>query len=106
MFGSRLKQMRKKMGHTQESLAELMGTDARRIWSYESGKNKPSGEIIADLAQHLDTSTDYLLGLIDDPTPRHDINHLSDIEQALLSAIRRGDSMTAIRIIVSADRSA
>lgn len=106
MFGNRLKQRRTKLGHTQESVAEMLGTDARRIWAYESGKTKPNGEVIAELARYLDTSTDYLLGLTDDPTPHDDLNHLSDDEKALLAAIRRGDSLTAIRLIVTPSKSA
>ena len=103
MFGSRLKEARLRANLTQDALAELIGTDARRIWSYESGKNKPNGEVIALLAQQLETSTDFLLGLTDDPSRAEKPFKLSHDELKVLTAIRRGDRLGAIKLIVETE---
>jgi len=101
MNGNRLKDARIRLGHTQESFAEIMGTDARTIWRWESNKNDPSGDIIAKLAQVLEVSADYLLGVTDDPTPIRAGAKLSPQENAIINAIRRGDKMEALKVIIS-----
>ena len=101
MIGARLKAARAKAQHTQASLAEIMGTDARQIWRWENGENEPSGEIVARLASTLEVSSDYLLGLTDDSVPRTvDAGKLTAKERAALSAWRRGQRLEAIKVIV------
>lgn len=101
MIGDRIKRLRSELGHTQESLAELMGVDTRQIWRYENGESIPKGDVIVKLAEHLNTSADYLLEMTDDPTPWHlSSEHLSAIERSVITAWRRGDKMKAIKAIV------
>ena len=45
--------------------------------------NKPNAEIIAILANYLEVSTDYLLGVSDDPTPPGKKNTPFTVEDAL-----------------------
>lgn len=102
MLGHRLKTARTRGGHTQASLAELMNTDARQIWRWENEEHSPNAEIIARIAQVLEISTDYLLGLTDDPTPvSAKPNPLSERERIVLSAWRHGDYREAIRVMVA-----
>jgi transcriptional regulator with XRE-family HTH domain len=100
MDGNRLKDIRLKAGHTQESLSELLGVGIRQIWRYEKNETEPSGEMVARLARALNTSADYLLGLTDDPAPGQ-IEELSPKERAAVAAWRRGDVREAIRAIVN-----
>jgi len=104
MLGNRLKELRIKRGMTQESLAEMLGLDARAIWRYENDKNKPSSDVIAGMAQQLETTADYLLGLTDDPEPPS--STLTPDEQALISAYRRGAFSTILYMIGSRMESA
>ena len=68
VFGERLKSIRgRKM--TQEQLGELMNVHNNTISRWEKGENMPSLNCIAKLAEILGTSTAYLLGETDDPTP-------------------------------------
>lgn len=100
MNGSRLKGLRIKAGHTQESLAELLDTNPRQIWRWESGESLPKPEYLILIARQLNTTADYLLGLTDDPTiPTQD--DLTEEEAALLYAYRRGDVIEFLEIITN-----
>jgi len=61
----------------------------------------PLSDAIARIAQALNTSTDYLLGLIDDPTPYTVNIDLSPTEEAIIAAWRRGDRLEAIKVIAN-----
>lgn len=100
MRGDRLLEIRKQLGHSQESLAELLGLGVRQIWRYENNKTKPDSEVVAHIARTLNVSTDYLLGLSEDPNPK---NHeqLSTKERYAIAAWRRGDKYGAIKTIVA-----
>lgn len=100
MDGQRLKELRIKQGHTQESLAELIGADNRQVWRWESGKYAPSADMLINLAQALNTTADYLLGLTDDPSPLRG-DGLKATEQRVISAMRRGDIRAAILAILT-----
>lgn len=102
MDGQRLKELRVKQGHTQESLAELIGADNRQVWRWESGKYAPSADMLINLAQALNTTADYLLGLTDDPSPIRG-DGLKASEQRVLSAMRRGDIRAAILAILTSE---
>jgi transcriptional regulator with XRE-family HTH domain len=100
MNGRRLREVRLLRGHTQESLGELIGNNARQIWRWESGETTPDADKVILLARALEVSADYLLGLSNDPSA-----HMSDLsmdEREVLSAMRRGDGMEAIRVIAGA----
>ena len=67
MFRSRLKELRRKRGLTQEELAHKLKATKGTISNYENGHSTPSNEMLRDLANVLNTSTDYLLGRTDNP---------------------------------------
>lgn len=64
----RLKIARKQKKLTQEELARLVNTTKGTISNYENGHSKPNDEMLVILANKLDCSTDYLLGVVDKPT--------------------------------------
>lgn len=99
MRGNRLRKIREEARLTQEELAEMIGLGVIQINRYENGKTEPNGEIIANLAKALNISSDYLLGLADDPTPAFLAGGLSARERAIVAALRRGEQLKAIRII-------
>lgn len=103
MRGERLRDLRQRLGYTQEALAEKAEVGLRQVWRYENNESEPSGNMVAILALILGTSTDYLLGLTDDPAPyfhRSESDEMTDQERAILAALRRGDVIDAVRIIV------
>ncbi|HEY8435512.1 MAG TPA: helix-turn-helix transcriptional regulator, partial [Haloplasmataceae bacterium] len=65
----RLREWRKKRQLTQEQLAKKVNTTKGTISNYENGHSTPPHETLVALANVLGISTDYLLGLTDDPSP-------------------------------------
>lgn len=77
-LGKRIVQLRKRLGIKQIELARTCGVDKMTIWRLEHGEIEDvKGQLIARLAQCLETTAGYLLGieperqlsLIDDQTP-------------------------------------
>src|SRR5690554_5619603 len=62
MIEKRLKELRKSRGLTQEELANSIGITKNFVTMVESGKRKPSYEVLDKIADYFDVSTDYLLG--------------------------------------------
>jgi len=105
MRGDRLRHLREALDYTQEYLAELLNVGVLQIYRYESEKNEPSGEVVAKLAQIFGVSSDYLLGLVEDPTPSSmEGQRLSPKERAVLAALRRGERMEAIKLIANDEK--
>lgn len=69
MIDHRLKIARKSKKLTQEQLALKIQTTKGTISNYENGYSTPSNEMLVLLANTLNTTTDYLLGNTDDPSP-------------------------------------
>ena len=61
-FGTRLAQLRKAAGYTQEQLASELGISRRRVAYYEAESDHPPVGFLGDLARVLNTTTDELLG--------------------------------------------
>lgn len=75
-FGERLKELREKMGLTQEELGKKINQKKANISKYENGKLQPSLETIDFLAGFFNVSTDYLLGHTDNPSKVHELGAL------------------------------
>ena len=69
-FGKRLAQLRKAAGYTQQELADEINSTRRVIAYYETESDQPPANILADLAKALGSSTDALLGLTEQQTPK------------------------------------
>lgn len=64
VFPSRLRSAREFRGFSQGDLAEKTGLQPSAISHFETGSRKPSFDNLRILADNLDVSTDYLLGLV------------------------------------------
>jgi repressor LexA len=67
MFPQRLKQLRKEMGLSQKSLSEHLGVTQQAVGKWETGRSSPDPTTLARLAELLETSADYLLGISEQP---------------------------------------
>ena len=67
MFAKRLKQARLDKKLTQEQLAKMVNTKKSTISNYENEYSSPSNEMLYDLANVLEVTSDYLLGRVDFP---------------------------------------
>jgi transcriptional regulator with XRE-family HTH domain len=93
----RIKDARTFLGMTQEELGEMVGTNARQIWRWESGENVPKADVFGLIASALGISSDFLLGikdifLSDEP---------SRIEGLIIHSLRNGDKLGAITTIIN-----
>ena len=67
MFSRRIKQLRNEKKITQKDVATFLGITDRAYQYYEYGSREPNIGVAAKLADYFQVSTDYLLGLTDNP---------------------------------------
>ena len=67
LIGDKIRQQRREIGITQENLSEKMGVSLKTIQRWEAGIRSPRMEEINKLADKLQTTTGYLMGLEDKP---------------------------------------
>ena len=70
VFGERVYLLRKKAGLNQKQLGEVLGLSNKAICTMESGQRGTTIEKLVLLAEYFHVSTDYLLGITDDPAWR------------------------------------
>lgn len=67
-FGIRLRELRENEGYqSQQALADALGVAQSTVANWERGRREPNYATTVRLAQLLGVSTDYLLGLSDQP---------------------------------------
>lgn len=69
IFSDRLTKLREIHNFSKTKVAKLVGISLSRYANWEYGYNEPSLPMLAKLANALDTTTDYLTGRIDNPSP-------------------------------------
>jgi len=81
-FGNKVAQLRKEKDLSRDELGEKVGTSGAIVGRYERGDMKPSIEIAAKIAEALDVSLDYLMGLASDQIKdKKMVNRLEDIKK-------------------------
>ena len=70
LFAQRLSLLRKQAAISQKQLGEVIGLSNKAICTLENGTRETSFEKLVLLAEYFQVSTDYLLGITDDPTRR------------------------------------
>lgn len=69
MYYPRLKDLREDSDLIQKDVAALLNIDQRVYSNYETGKREIPTRFVVILAKHYKTSTDYILGLTNNPKP-------------------------------------
>lgn len=85
LFAQRLKDLRQDKKLSQSDLAKAIGASPSLINLMESGQRNPSLGTLQDLADHLGTTIDYLVGRADKPAA----NQIPTGQGVLASAYRR-----------------
>ncbi|MBO8168170.1 MAG: helix-turn-helix transcriptional regulator [Thermoanaerobacteraceae bacterium] len=67
MLPQRIIALRQEKGLTQNELAERLKISRSALSLYELGKRQPDYETLQKIAKYFDVTTDYLLGLTDNP---------------------------------------
>ena len=69
-LGKRISEMLQEQGIQQKELAERIGITETAMSRYINGTREPKPDVIANMATALHTTSDYLLGITDDPAWR------------------------------------
>ena len=70
IFAERVHMLRKQRGMSQRELGEAIGLSHKSISTIESGSRTTTLEKLVILARFFQVTTDYLLGLCEEPAPR------------------------------------
>ena len=65
----RIHTLRVDAGITQQEIAHILGVSPEIYVRYETGDSDMPGQILMLLAQYLDTSSDYIVGLTNEKKP-------------------------------------
>lgn len=76
--GERIRKLREAAAETQADLAILLEVKRQIISYYENGTRVPTLEHLIFIADHYNTTTDYLLGLSKTPTTDKDLQFVCD----------------------------
>lgn len=76
MIGKRLRDLREDADLTQAELAKILNINKHSVSSYERDKSEPPDAIKVKIADYFNISTDYLLGIIEQPSPIYDNNSI------------------------------
>lgn len=66
MFSQRLKELRNRIGLSQKELAGLLRVSQQSVAKWETDKSTPNPAMLAQIAEIMGVSADYLLGSSDD----------------------------------------
>ena len=94
----RLRIAREQSGLTQHELARICGIGLNQITRYENGVIEPAAVTLGNIAQVLNVSVDYLLGLSDSPQNLSP-DALRPDERKLLEAYIVGDSTAVVALL-------
>jgi len=100
----RIKEIRERRGYSQGELAKRCGMSASQIFRIESGRSTPSGDTVASIARELEVSSDYLLGLVNEPYEHISQEQIRPEEQNLINAYRRGDYREGMKIFAQSPK--
>lgn len=67
ILARRLKNLREERGYLQKFVADKVGVRSNTLSGYESGSRSPDPEMLVELANFYNVTTDYLLGETNDP---------------------------------------
>ena len=103
ILGERIRTRRKELHLTQTQLAEMTGySDKTAISRIESGENDLNRSKVIIFAQALRTKPSYLMGWVEEPSPRKAIAPKGKLVQ---SAYEMADEKTqrAVRVLLGID---
>jgi len=91
----RLRSIREKRGFSQRELARLCGLGEVMVHRYESGTTDPSTRYLTIIAEKLGISTDYLVGLSDNPEI-NGVNRELDNDERMMLDVYRGEGWPGV----------
>lgn len=98
MRGDRIKSLREAQGLSQRDVAERLQISESQVYRYEKDEIEPRADVVVKFASYFNVSTDYLLGVSDEPGYFYK-DGLSAKERSAIAAWRRGEKLEAIMVI-------
>lgn len=93
---NRIKETRERKGVKQITLANACGVSQSSFSNWECGRHQPSLDKLSVIAEMLDVSTDYLLGLSDKENPeKRDTSLVAETDE-IHERLRRNPSLYAL----------
>jgi len=87
-----------------KDIAEAIHISSHTVYRWTKGTVQPTAFNLSLLADVLKTSTDYLLGITNDPSPpMRSKADLTELEFLLIDAYRRGDLKEIMRLLGNVD---
>lgn len=105
IFPTRLREAMDAAGMNQNKLAKAIRVRRQTISNYTLGQSSPDCEVLAKIASALNVSTDYLVGLADEPSPNLDLakfceyTGLSDSSIVVLSIFHKLDHLKPLNMV-------
>ena len=84
-IGTRIKSRRKHLGISQEELGFKISSNQTQVSRYERGENDPTGDVLVKLADALNTTTDWLLGITQ--YPERGMRGTGDLDEVEIEAL-------------------
>ena len=75
IYIKRIKDIREDRDITQKEIAEYLHITQQQYSLYENGKRTLPVDLLVQLSQYYDVSTDYLLGLTNEPKNKYNIKN-------------------------------
>ena len=93
-IGERIKEIRKKNGFTQGTLAEELKVAKGTVSAWEIGSRRPSFEMLDTMCELFHVRIDYLIAQSDDATPMQDATEadINGMAEASLAMDREQDA--------------
>jgi transcriptional regulator with XRE-family HTH domain len=88
LLNERLRYLMVNQGLSQDALADMIESGQAQISRYLRGDGEPSALVLKRLALALNTTTDYLLGLSDEPHGYRVIEQNNDLESQAVDILR------------------
>lgn len=92
MNSIRISAERKKLGLSQEELAEKIGVSQKSISKYERGTRRPTYETLVSMANLFGVTVDYLLGSNESDTTKITLSQDESKLLELFRSFQKGDS--------------
>ena len=93
LYSERIKKLRQEKGMSQQDLGDMIGVTKVSICGYENGTRTPSLETFDILADVLETSTDYLLGRIDNKKIENNFQQMNINDYNIINEFRNNNHL-------------
>ena len=87
-FSVRIAQIRRSMGLSQDKFGELFDKSTRTVAAWEAGDRTPSFATLAELADTLNVSIDYLLGRTEEKEKKQPAADNSELLDDIIKRLR------------------